>query len=103
MPEIGGFHDPNVPEDGVQIEPYRAGGPTSRVWWNPFTWKTEGWILEKRLFNRYYRAEVPTRARDAVETVATGPTREARAGGKCWTECEYVTLTRRVRYYVVSR
>jgi hypothetical protein len=26
-----------------------------------------------------------------------------RAGGKCWTECEYVTEIRRQRYYVVSR
>ncbi|HEY4669171.1 MAG TPA: hypothetical protein VIH05_05285, partial [Tepidiformaceae bacterium] len=103
MTQEGAFSDPAMPADGVMIEPFQAGGPTTRVWYDPRTWRTEGWILEKRSYNEFYRSEVPARARRIVEKVPTGNTREMEEGGKCWTECEYVTRTYLQRYYVVSR
>ena len=103
MTQEGAFSDPGMPADGVMIEPFQAGGPTTRVWYDPRTWRTEGWILEKRSYNEFYRSEVPARARRIVEKAPTGNTREMEEGGKCWTECEYVTRTYLQRYYVVSR
>lgn len=103
MPDVGGFSDPAFPTDRVMVEPFNGAGPTSRNWWDPRTWRTEGWILEKRSFNEFNREEVPARARRNVEAVATGRTREASAAGKCWTECEYIPRTTLQRYYVVSR
>lgn len=103
MPEGCEFTDPAVPDDQVKVEPFKGAGATSRNWWDPRTWRTEGWILEKRSFNCFRREEVPTMALRRVELVANGNTREVKQGDKCWTECEYTTRHWIIRRFVVSR